>query len=425
MQAGRSALWEVTLAAQCAAPHGAADRHHGLTSTSTGAHSLVVLRPWDYASRQPSSWAARVGAQTRLLTAPVVGEPDSGLRARGSGVNGSQAVGARRHPGCSGCPLFRGADSYLSPSSGNGGETLRFQARKGIEGESALGRMLVDEPMMLQPNLPSVERDGARSANVIDGEVTHAVVKRAVEGDYRVQDDHGGTDAPVALEPAERALVEQAMAAVDEPLLYCRVDMLRGPDGNPLLIEMEAVEPSLFFRHGRSAAVRLAEAIVRRADGCLRRHGAGYGVACDGFCASHVRATNPSGKSLRWSGRSRLAEERSPRAGGLGDDQHLCEGLLGYRHRHVPVDHLVAEAMPGVRRRAQLHWLRQGVVFQDDPCFEDGVGRGVTRTTSMCQAVHLPGRDRRMVALRRQDPRSERVARCAASRRCRGRGPVP
>lgn len=243
-----------------------------------GAFDVVVLRTtWDYASQRQRfvNWAARVGAQTRLLNSAewVRWNTDKRylreLADRGIPTVPTVWLEPGDTPDVQGALSSWGVETgFIKPVFGaTARETLRFaSSTKGIEeANQHLGRMLVDEPMMLQPYLPSVERDGERSAIVIDGEVTHAVVKRAVEGDYRVQDDHGGTDAPVALEPAERALVEQAMAAVDEPLLYCRVDMLRGPDGNPLLIEMEAVEPSLFFRHGRSAAVRLAEAIVRRA----------------------------------------------------------------------------------------------------------------------------------------------------------------
>ena len=249
------------------------------TSIDWSAFDVVVLRTtWDYASQRDRfvAWAQHVGSKTRLLnsadwvrwntdkrylreleergvaTVPTVwlepgDTPDVGEALAGWGVS----------------------KGFIKPVFGaTARETLRFHADEaGIrEAQAHLKRMLATEPMMLQPYLPSVERDGERSAIVIDGEITHAVVKRALPGDYRVQDDHGGTDAPVALSAAERALVSQALRVVDEPLLYCRVDMLRGSDDQPRLIELEAVEPSLFFRHGREAAIRLAEAIERAAE---------------------------------------------------------------------------------------------------------------------------------------------------------------
>ena len=47
--------------------------------------------------------------------------------------------------------------------------------------------------------LPHVIESGEKSLIWIDGEVTHGVLKRAKSGDFRVQDDHGGTVAPLSL----------------------------------------------------------------------------------------------------------------------------------------------------------------------------------------------------------------------------------
>ena len=62
------------------------------------------------------------------------------------------------------------------------------------------------------------------------------------------------------------ALADRALAAVPDGthLLYARVDLIPGPDGAPLLIELELAEPSLFLRHGPQAPTRLAESIVAR-----------------------------------------------------------------------------------------------------------------------------------------------------------------
>jgi len=49
-----------------------------------------------------------------------------------------------------------------------------------------------------------------------------------------------------------------------DDLLYARVDMVRAPDGTPMVLEVELAEPSLFLAHGQSAATRLAAGIARR-----------------------------------------------------------------------------------------------------------------------------------------------------------------
>jgi hypothetical protein len=84
--------------------------------------------------------------------------------------------------------------------------------------------------------------------------------------------DSGGAglfrpEAITAREPtaAERAVADRALAAVAfaTPLLYARVDLIAGDDGEPLLVELELTEPSLFLGTADGAAERFAAAIAR------------------------------------------------------------------------------------------------------------------------------------------------------------------
>jgi glutathione synthase/RimK-type ligase-like ATP-grasp enzyme len=122
--------------------------------------------------------------------------------------------------------------------------------------------------MMLQPYLANVELEGELSVIVIDGEPTHAVQKIPVPGDYRVQDDYGASDKLVPLADDLRELAAVTLATTEvilgTRLLYARVDALRMPDSGLVLNELEIVEPSLFFRHGRHAATRLSDALLAR-----------------------------------------------------------------------------------------------------------------------------------------------------------------
>jgi hypothetical protein len=67
--------------------------------------------------------------------------------------------------------------------------------------------------------------------------------------------------------PAELAAAQRVLAAVPggaDRLLYARVDLIPGADGEPVLIELELTEPSLFLLHAEGAAERLAAAILTR-----------------------------------------------------------------------------------------------------------------------------------------------------------------
>lgn len=65
--------------------------------------------------------------------------------------------------------------------------------------------------------------------------------------------------------PAELAVGEHVMRAIPGTApLYARVDLIPGPDGAPMLLELELTEPSLFFSHATGSAERLAAAIAGR-----------------------------------------------------------------------------------------------------------------------------------------------------------------
>lgn len=151
--------------------------------------------------------------------------------------------------------------AFLKPCVGaTARETLRFDAGDPVA-QAHAARLLAHEDLMLQPYLSRVETEGELSAIFIDGELTHAVRKVPVTGDYRVQDDFGAKD--YLIEFPDVPLAMRTLAAVGQTVLYGRADFLIADHGLQL-IELELVEPSLFFRHGPHAADRLADAVAAR-----------------------------------------------------------------------------------------------------------------------------------------------------------------
>ena len=131
--------------------------------------------------------------------------------------------------------------------------------------EEFLNDRLQGQAMMLQPYLSRVETEGEVSVMLIHGEPTHSVRKLAVAGDYRVQDEHGGTEHLVDLDPSLVALSKRALSVApgEEPPLYARVDFLFDDEGGAVVNELELVEPMLFFQHHPIAAAVFADAILR------------------------------------------------------------------------------------------------------------------------------------------------------------------
>jgi hypothetical protein len=91
-------------------------------------------------------------------------------------------------------------------------------------------------------------------------------VKRPAKGDFRVQEQFGGTE--IAVTPAREAhmLAENALAALPTPVLYARMDMVRDERGQFRLMEAELIEPSLFLNHAPDRGAMFARAAAREAE---------------------------------------------------------------------------------------------------------------------------------------------------------------
>jgi hypothetical protein len=120
-------------------------------------------------------------------------------------------------------------------------------------------------PAMIQPYLPSIETEGETSLLFFGGQLSHAVNKRPLAGEFRIQVQFGGQYAALPEPPARAlALAEKALAAIDEDLLYARIDMARGPDGEWLLMEAELIEPDFYLGSAPEGGARFAEAVKAR-----------------------------------------------------------------------------------------------------------------------------------------------------------------
>jgi glutathione synthase/RimK-type ligase-like ATP-grasp enzyme len=239
-----------------------------------GSHALAVFRtPWDYFDRfeEFMAWFARVEPIVPLLNrgplvrwnldkrylrdlqARGIAIPPSLWMERGQRVEWARELDARAWDEVVVKPVVSGAAR----------DTHRVR-RAELAGVTAiLDEVLRRKAVIVQPFLHSIVSDGEVSCIVIDGVCTHGVRKRPRPGDFRVQDDHGGTVEVHEPTQAERQFAEASVAACPHLPVYARVDIVRDPAGNLLLMELELVEPELFLRYSADATRRLAEAIAR------------------------------------------------------------------------------------------------------------------------------------------------------------------
>ena len=134
------------------------------------------------------------------------------------------------------------------------GMVLPRDAMAPLRGHGALLQRFVDE----------IEHDGELSLVFFDGVYSHAVLKRPREGDFRVQQEFGGTDTAVTPPPGTVAFGERVLALCRGVPTYARVDLVTTPEG-PVLMELELIEPMLYLGCAPGAADRFARAILARA----------------------------------------------------------------------------------------------------------------------------------------------------------------
>lgn len=113
--------------------------------------------------------------------------------------------------------------------------------------------------VLIQPYQRSVEAHGERSLVWIDGEVTHAIRKAP-----RFAGEAERVTGPHPIADDERAVAMAALAPWAGRVLYGRVDLARADDGQPQVMELELIEPSLFFAWHPPALDRFVAGLLRR-----------------------------------------------------------------------------------------------------------------------------------------------------------------
>jgi glutathione synthase/RimK-type ligase-like ATP-grasp enzyme len=167
--------------------------------------------------------------------------------------------------------VFPAGEAVVKPSvSGGGYRTARYQpddltaARAHVRTLTGAGRTA-----MVQPYQPRVDSEGETGLIYIGGRFSHAIHK-----DPMIRRGVGPSDGlienqvvtPATPSAAQRRVAEHAIAAaaalVGSPT-YARVDMVETVDGGPALLELELLDPALFFPCHPEGAVTLATELAR------------------------------------------------------------------------------------------------------------------------------------------------------------------
>ncbi len=244
-------------------------------------YRLAVLRsPWDYASRRAEfvAWSARV-PRLANSAAVVAWNTDKRYLAQLAASGVAVVPTDWLEPGDEWAPPDAGHWVIKPSISAGSQDTGRYDLVAAPDRDHAAAhvRRLLEagRTVMIQPYLDAVDTSGETALIFVGGEFSHAIRK----GPMLDGPDLGPADRePELYKPedisaressaAERALAEHVLKSMPPrlaPLLYARVDLIPGPGGAPILIELELTEPSLFLGFADGAAQRFAEAIAAAA----------------------------------------------------------------------------------------------------------------------------------------------------------------
>ncbi|WP_411028896.1 RimK family alpha-L-glutamate ligase [Spongiimicrobium sp. 3-5] len=115
--------------------------------------------------------------------------------------------------------------------------------------------------LLIQKFMPQIQSFGELSIIFFNRKYSHTVLKTAVPNEFRIQSEFGGVAH--GYEP-NASIIETAahiLSAFEGDILYARVDGLVH-DGNFILMELELIEPELFFDHKKGALERFVEATL-------------------------------------------------------------------------------------------------------------------------------------------------------------------
>lgn len=244
--------------------------------------AVILRNTWDYSARREEflAWCARVDAVTSLLNPLPVLTWDSDkayLRdLAGAGLPvvptmflapGADVTAWSPPTGCT--------DFVVKPSISSGSQnTMRY----GVDGPVDVPRAHIAEllaqgrTVMVQPYLDSVDTAGETAVIFYGGALSHAIRKGQMLVRDVAADRVEGLFVQETIEPrtptqAQVALAHAVLAQVPggpEQLLYARVDLIDDAAGEPMVLELELVEPSIFLTHSAGAPQRWARAIAER-----------------------------------------------------------------------------------------------------------------------------------------------------------------
>jgi glutathione synthase/RimK-type ligase-like ATP-grasp enzyme len=232
---------------------------------------VVIRSTWDYHHRQDEygDWLQRCATgRVKLWNPPAAVLANmhkrylSELAERGVDVVPTEYLEVRHRQNLRGMLQRRGWDeAVVKPAvSASAYRTWRTSLATADRDQPAFEEDTSLHEVLVQPHIEEIITHGEWSLMFFGGKYSHATLKRPAAGDFRVQEELGGSAA--AAHPPEHLIraARHILSISPSPLLYARVDGVERA-GRFMLMELEINEPYLFLGMDSDAPVRFADAI--------------------------------------------------------------------------------------------------------------------------------------------------------------------
>jgi glutathione synthase/RimK-type ligase-like ATP-grasp enzyme len=146
----------------------------------------------------------------------------------------------------------------IKPKVGAGGKDTFI-----VDSLTSLDKRLLGQDVLIQPFIPEIQTQGEFSYIFFDGEFSHSVLKKPMKGEFRVQDDHGGSVSKFNPSTQQIQSAREYISKLNFKTTYARVDVVES-GGKMLLMELELIEPELFLRFSNNGMEKFIAAIKKQ-----------------------------------------------------------------------------------------------------------------------------------------------------------------
>ena len=156
------------------------------------------------------------------------------------------------------------SEAIIKPAIGGAARhTYKFNKTNVGEHQNIFQQLLANEAILFQEYQANITSKGEVSHMVFGGQYSHAVLKKSKAGDFRVQDDFGGSVYTYHSSLKEIAFAEQVIQKC-KPFLpvYARIDVMWDNQNQLCVSELELIEPELWLRMNEDSAELMAQALI-------------------------------------------------------------------------------------------------------------------------------------------------------------------